>query len=461
MTRIRVCHSPPTPSSNTETTASTEDVQYHVQLLTSIADIEGETWDRYAAGGSASPFLLHDWIRCLEQSGCATPQKGWAPSHIIVRNDAHGPENIVCIVPAYVKGHSMGEFVFDQEWADAAYGAGIMYYPKLLIAIPFTPATGRRLLTRSDVSTEERQKILRLTAKILTQVCQRLGVSSVHVNFCEDDEINALQQAGFMQRKGVQYHFTNVRKGQAAINAFEKAMEQRDGSSTGDLSVGIDKTTDEKYRDFDDYLNEFKSKKRIKMRRERKVVREESGLRIDVVNGEDGLIGLELLDTMYEIYKSTIEKLLYGRQYLSRQFFQMLDDCPRFKKHICLVLARREDNGRVIGGTFNIVDGTTFYGRYWGCVEDYRFLHFEACYYAAIEYCIEHGLERMEPGAGGGEFKYMRGFEPSVTNSMHYVRDKRLADAVERYLYVEGLHVDGAVDDMTERSAIRSKAGKE
>lgn len=359
----------------------------------------------------------------------------------------------------------MGEFVFDQEWADAAYGAGIMYYPKLLIAVPFTPATGRRILTHMSTTADERARILSVVGQALSKVCHRLSVSSVHVNFCSDDEVDALQNAGFLYRKGVQYHFTNVRKGQATIDAFEKAMketQERQGA-VDHLRMDLD-GKQEPYRDFDDYLNEFKSKKRIKMRRERTVVREESGLDIEIVQGPEE-INLELMETMYDIYKSTIDKLLFGRQYLSKQFFQMLDDCTDFKKHICLVLARRQSDGRVIGGTFNIIgggggtdmDSQIFYGRYWGCIEEYRYLHFEACYYAAIDYIISKGLAKMEPGAGGGEFKYLRGFEPCTTSSMHYVADSRLAKAVERYLSVEALHVDNTVDHMTKNSAIRSK----
>lgn len=451
------------------------DIQYRVHLLTSVTEIDASVWDSFATGGTASPFLLHDWIRCLEQSGSAAPNKGWSPSHIIVRATsgsqpesslANDDSSIISIIPAYIKAHSMGEFVFDQEWADAAYAAGIMYYPKLLVAIPFTPATGRRILTHVSKTADERTHILSIVGQVLVQVCHRLGVSSAHVNFCNDDEVEALRTAGFLQRKGVQYHFTNVRKGQAAINAFEKAMNDTDGEMGAEklkMEIGDGQ---ERYRDFDDYLSEFKSKKRIKIRRERTVVRQESGLEMDIVQGPEQ-IDLKMLEQMYDIYKSTIDKLLFGRQYLSKQFFQMLDECTDFKKHICLVLARRQEDGKVIGGTFNIVGGRgleterrgqIFYGRYWGCLEEYRYLHFEACYYAAIEYCIENGLEKMEPGAGGGEFKYLRGYEPCIVSSMHYVRDSRLASAIARYLNVEGVHVDGAVDDMKKHSAIRSKA---
>lgn len=342
------------------------------------------------------------------------------------------------IAPAYVKQHSLGEFVFDQDWAEAAYGAGIAYYPKLLLAVPFTPATGRRVLTVG----KDRERLLKLFASALVKVCQAMDVSSVHVNFCVEDEVRALSGVGFLERKGLQYHFGNYRKG-----------AQDDEGGDGRARVP--------YRDFEEYLGEFKSKRRIKMRRERKVVREESGLRIEVVRGEQ--IDDELMENMFYVYKSTIDKLYYGRQYLTLEFFKLLADCDQFKDRICLVLARRNEDEELVGGTFNIVgekDGGAFYGRYWGCLEEHRYLHFETCYYAAIEYCIDQGLSRMEPGAGGGDFKFLRGFEPCVTYSMHYVRDARLSAAVERFLKLESLHVDGAVTEMTQRSAIRSKGNR-
>lgn len=457
-------------------------VRYRVQILHSVTEVEASEWDTLAQGGCSSPFLRHDWLRCLEQSGSAEYEKGWSPSHIVMRNDE--TNEIVALAPAYVKGHSMGEFVFDQEWADAAYGAGIAYYPKLLLAVPFTPATGRRILTPRYASQTQRERILLLVGDVLIRVCKALRVSSVHVNFCREDEAAALAATGFLQRKGVQYHFTNYRKGQKAIDALEKRIG-RDGENgvatlneTGEFTSDAYAADDDDvntsggssstpYRDFEDYLSEFKSKRRIKMRRERTIVRNESGLEIEIVRGD--AINRELLEQMFYIYKSTIDKMLYGRQYLTKQFFQLLNECPDFKQYLCLVLARRKHDGVIIGGTFNVIGDdqiegntmssreTAFYGRYWGCTEEYRYLHFEACYYAAIEYCIQKGLNRMEPGAGGGEFKYMRGFEPSVTLSMHYLVDERLSDAVARYLRVETLHIDGVVVQMKRQSAIRSK----
>lgn len=440
--------SPKPPSSNA--------APYRVELLSSVTDLSASEWDSFACAGSASPFLRHAWLRCLESSGCASADTGWSPRHVLVRDlSTNAP---VALAPAYLKQHSLGEFVFDHDWAEAAYGAGIPYYPKLLLAVPFTPATGRRVLTRDDVDARERRRVLRVVAGALIRLAEAMGVSSVHVNFCADDEVEALAGAGFLRRKGVQYHFTNYKKGRDAIADLEKRVEDG-GDVEGYMGVGAQERVP--YRDFEDYLSEFKSKRRIKMRRERTQVRDDAGLEVVVMRGEE--LDEEMMETMYRIYKSTIDKLFYGKQYLTRSFFRMLAQCDEFKQCICLVLARRKGTGEVVGGTFNVIgdgDGGAFYGRYWGCVEEVRYLHFEACYYAAIEYCIENGLARMEPGAGGGDFKYMRGFEPALTNSMHYLRDRRLSDAVERYLQMESMQIDGAVLQMKEQSAIRSKAQK-
>lgn len=433
------------------------EVHYSLHVLPSVTELDKEQWDRFATSSGGSPFSRHDWFRCLEEAKCATAQTGWKPHHLMLRHIE--TQRVVAIAPAYVKSHSMGEFVFDYEWADAAYAAGILYYPKLLLAVPFTPVTARRILT-AESSKQERSRLLFVFAQALVQLCEAMQVSSVHVNFCAEDEVEPLQRVGFMLRKGVQYHFTNFKKGQTAIASFETQIQQSPESCLESQSVfssAADKRTP--YIDFEDYLSEFRSKKRIKMRRERAVVREESGLRIEVVAGQD--VDHALMERMFEIYKSTVDKKFYGRQYLTKKFFQMLADCEDFKRYVCLVLARSAEDGRIVGGTFNIVsdtNGGAFYGRYWGCVEEVRYLHFETCYYAAIEYCIERGLSRMEPGAGGGDFKYMRGFEPSVTRSMHYLQDKRLASAVARYLDVESVHIDGAVSQMRVESAIRSKA---
>lgn len=339
-----------------------------------------------------------------------------------------------------MKLHSAGEFVFDHSWAEASYAMGQEYYPKGCLAVPFTPASGRRFLTRDD---EQRPKLLAFAASILASACQQMSLSSMHVLFCEEDEAEALEKSkvGFFKRLGVQYHWTNAR------------------SPNADVSGGGSPFTT-----FDDYLSEWKSKKRIKMRRERKRVREESGLTMNILYGADQIQPNDVIE-MFDIYKSTIEKQgPYGRQYLTRKFFEMIATSVEFRQHLCLVTARRTIDNKLIAGTFNICGGENnniFYGRYWGCVSEDMIpnLHFETCYYSAIQHCIDTKLLRVEPGSGGGDFKYTRGFDAVSTISMHYIANATLARAVENFLELERDHVEDAVDEMDDARRLQ-RVGK-
>lgn len=404
---------------------STETATYEVSVYHSMNDFDADEWDSLAGGGSASPFLRYHFLKSLEDSGCVSTTKGWTPRHLSVRERSSGI--VVAAAPAYAKMHSMGEFVFDDVMQDASYACGIPYFPKLLLAPPFTPATGRRLLTSPEF---ERGPLLKVLSRALVQLCDVLGMSSVHVNFCEEDEAEALGKVGFIRRIGVQYHFANQKRSAGSARKFTC---------------------------FDDYLAEFRAKRRGNIRRERRHVREQSGLRIEVVSGKD--IDDTLMEEMFWIYKTTIDKMLYGRQYLNLELFRLLGKCDSFKERLCFVLARRKDNGRLVAGTFNVIGekNNVFYGRYWGAHSEHKYLHFEACYYAAIEHVIGKQLDKMEPGAGGGDFKYMRGFEPTTTLSMHYLRDSRLASAVRAYFSMETRHIDAVVVDMQSGSAIRAK----
>lgn len=422
-------HSPRERQSQQSTNDTTKPYQF--SLTSRITNIPRKEWDELASCGSESPFLEHDWLRSLEESGCVNEQTGWAPRHILMRDT--NTKKLLAVAPCYIKLHSFGEFVFDQEWARAAYGAGVEYYPKLLVAVPFTPATGRRILTRDG----GRSEILEVFARGLIGICRQIGLSSVHVTFCEGDEIQALNRAGFLMRKDIQYHFTNYRKGNAQLE---------NGSSITKIP----------YTTFDDYLGEFKSKKRIKLRRERRSVYEDSGIDVSVLTGDD--ITDDIFEPMYHIYKSTIDKMFYGRQYLTKSFFSKLRDSPEFRKNLCFVVARRGGpQGEIIAGTFNLVKKGRMYGRYWGCFEEVKNLHFEVCYYRAIQYCIDEKMESMEPGAGGGEFKYGRGFEPVTTMSAHYLCNEALREAVDQFVSYEANFVDRQVDYLCENSVLRSK----
>lgn len=379
-------------------------MRYEVSLTRRLADVDRGEWNALV-GDDGSPFLDWDWLHALEESGCATPATGWSPHHLTMRENGR----LIAAAPAYIKGHSQGEFVFDHDWADAAERAGIRYYPKLLVGVPFTPATGRRILTHPDA---ERAPLLRALGGALAEICVGNSISSVHVNFCRDDEVVALGGEGFLHRQGVQYHWLN--RGYAA---------------------------------FDDYLAALKSKRRNQIRRERRDL-ESSGVEIEVIEGD--AIADELFEPMFRIYLSTIQKLYWGQQYLNRRLFELLRG--PWRRHLLFVVARRR--GEIVAGAINVQKAGVLYGRYWGCFEEIRNLHFEVCYYRGIEHCIERGLRRFEPGAGG-DFKYLRGFEGVPTHSMHFVAHEGFARAVDDYLRRERAHVDEAIEVMRERGPVK------
>jgi predicted N-acyltransferase len=288
----------------------------------------------------------------------------------------------------YLKLHSMGEFVFDYEWADAAQRSGIQYYPKMLVGVPFTPVTGRRFLTAAG---EDREALIRFMGQALAKIATDNKISSVHVNFCLADERQALEAVGFFPRHGIQYHWQNRH-----------------------------------FKSFDDYLASFRSDRRNKVKRERREVIER-GITIRAYEGAE--LTQDHLRTMFRLYKGHVDRLYYGRQYLTEEFFDELH--RRFSANLCLMLAERD--GKTIAGTFNVRDHTALYGRYWGCSEEHPFLHFNVCYYSAIEHSIRVGLERFEAGAGGS-FKQLRGLDPEHTTSMHYIVDGKFRRAVAHFL---------------------------
>ncbi len=368
-----------------------------------LSDVPAEAWN--ALVGDGSVFLEWEWLASLEEAGCVGARTGWLPRHLTLWESG----DLVGACPLYVKGHSLGEFVFDHGWAEAAESAGIAYYPKLLVGVPFTPAAGARFLARSG---GERPAVIRALGEGLVEICRRNDFSSVHVNFCLDDEVAGLGAIGFERRTGYQYQWENPG-----------------------------------WRSFEDYLAALKSKRRTQVRRERRALAEQ-GIAIEVLAGED--IPNALFAVMFRLYETTIDKLYWGRQYLNRDLFDLLR--ARWKRRLCFVVARR--GGEIVAGTFNVRKGDVLYGRYWGAFEEIRFLHFNVCYYAAIEYCLEQGLRRFEPGAGG-EFKHLRGFEATPTESMHYLADPRLARAVAEYLSRERRAVEQHIAVMDERSALR------
>jgi predicted N-acyltransferase len=356
-----------------------------LRIIRAVKEIKREDWDVLVDHGS--PFLKWDWLDALEQTGCIQEDTGWLPHHLVVERAGE----IVGACPMYLKLHSMGEFVFDYEWAELAHRLGINYYPKMLVGVPFTPVTGARFLTARG---SDRKSLLLLMGQSLEKIARDNKISSVHVNFCLEDEAEALAAAGFVRRIGLQFHWEN--RG---------------------------------YRSFEDYLGSFRSDRRNKIKRERRAIAE-GGITIRVVEGE--AVTKERLRTMFSLYKGHVDALYYGQQYLTREFFDELS--RRFAPHVCMIFAER--GARVIAGTFNVLGESVLYGRYWGAFEDVPFLHFNVCYYAAIEHCIAKGLDRFEAGAGGS-FKQLRGLDPQPTTSMHYIVDEKFSRAVERHLEQE------------------------
>jgi uncharacterized protein len=436
----------------------------------SIGEIDPQNWNLCAnfttttftgSHVSRSPFTRYEWIHSLETTGCACSATGWSPRHVEVRmlsqdgrqldeknnssvvsNATFDHGTIVGYVPLYLKSHSMGEFIFDQMWAQAAYQSfGINYYPKLLAAIPFTPATGPRILfhPNTDRSTRSgkllRQAIRQGVGAFLRQVAQQNDLSSVHLNFVTPEEatdlagslqipqpnqtaLGALEslfrtlqrpkrnQNEYIRRTSLQYHWSNVNP-------------QNNGRP---------------YQSFEDYLSCFKSKRRITIKRERQKVLVDQGIRIDAVRGRDILRFPGLVDRMYEIYLSTIDKMgIYGQKYLTLDFFRAVVQSD-FVENLCFICALRTAKDSplrasdVFAGTINIVHDGIFYGRYWGVLHEFdhvKNLHFECCYWQAIEYCIKTGLKQMQPGAGGGDYKFQRGFDPALIHSVHYITNPR------------------------------------
>ena len=374
-----------------------------IECLSGVRALPASEWN--ALVGDGSPFLEWEFLASLEEAGCVGGGTGWEPRPLVARENGR----LVAAAPLYLKQHSEGEFVFDWGWADAAERAGIPYYPKLLVGVPFTPATGARLLVAEG---EDRAVWTERLAAALLELCHRNDLSGVHVNFCREDEIAPLRAQGFELRVGVQYHWHNAG-----------------------------------YADFEDWLARFRSKRRNQIKRERREVAE-SGVAIETFTGEE--IPDDLFEPMFRFYLSTVRTRVWGRQYLNRRFFALLRE--RYMHRLCFVVARV--GGEPIAGTFNVRKGDTLWGRYWGATREVRNLHFEVCYYAAVAHCIATGLSRFEPGAGG-DYKQMRGFDGEPTYSLHWLAEPRLRAAVSRFLETERERTVGGIDWLREHSALK------
>ncbi len=359
-----------------------------IKVAPRIDAIGADAWDACANPDAATynPFVSYAFLHALEEAGAVGPGTGWHPQHLVLEQPGGAAAGVM---PLYAKTHSQGEYVFDHAWADALHRVGGAYYPKLQGAVPFTPVPGRRFLARPGPNAEEAEKLL---AQAAIAVADRVGASSVHVTFLTEGEWKRLGAEGYLQRTGQQFHWRN-----------------------------------EGYRTFDDFLATLASRKRKAIRKER--AEAQSAVEIFSIRGAE--ITEAHWDAFFAFYMDTGSRK-WGRPYLNRPFFSLLGQ--KLADRCLLVFARRE--GKLVAGALNLIGGDCLFGRYWGAVEHHPFLHFELCYYQAIDYAIAHELSRVEAGAQG-EHKLARGYLPETTYSLHWLADPRLEAAVARYLKEE------------------------
>lgn len=377
-----------------------------ISMRSAIADIPAVDWDACAnpsGGRPVDPFTTHRFLSALELSGSVGRGTGWDPRYLV----ATKADQIIGVAPLYVKSHSQGEYVFDHSWADALQRAGGQYYPKLQIAVPFTPATGRRFLTRAGNEAEALSALIQGTV----QLAADNGLSSMHVTFCSEDEAIAGQSMGLLHRVGQQFHWEN--RG---------------------------------YDSFDDFLNDLSSRKRKAIRKEREQAQRFGG-EIKSFTGDE--IEPEHWDYFWRFYQDTGSRK-WGSPYLTRAFFDIAHDTLR--DDMLLVLAISDE--RPIAGALNFIGRDTLFGRYWGCTEHHPCLHFELCYYQAIDYAIAHGL-RVEAGAQG-EHKLARGYLPTPTHSLHWIANPSFRAAVSDFLDHERQLINEEMEILTDYGPFKS-----
>jgi len=377
-----------------------------VRVMPGIGAIDAAAWN--ACAGEQNPFLSHAFLKALEDSGSCRAATGWQPQHLALE----APDGrVIGTVPLYLKNHSYGEYVFDHAWANAYERAGGSYYPKLQAAVPFTPVTGPRLLLHPNAPEGAAQALI----AAMEQLALRHHVSSIHVTFPTESDWNTLGQADWLQRVGQQYHWEN--RG---------------------------------YGSFDDFLGDLNSRKRKSIRKERREVAE-TGVKIHTLTGDD--LRQEHWDVFYKFYMDTSDRK-WGSAYLTRKFFRLLGETMADRVVLILV----EDDGEWVAGALNLLGSDTLYGRNWGCVATYKHLHFETCYYRAIDFAIERGLSRVEAGAQG-QHKIQRGYLPTPTYSAHWIRDAGFRAAIDDYLKRERIAVAHDINALMQESPFRQENG--
>ena len=360
-----------------------------ITFLDSIQEVSKDEWERVL--NSDYPFLKYDFLKTLEITKCVSPEQGWTPLHLVVSSD----EEILALMPLYIKTDSQGEFIFDWSWADAYYRNGLDYYPKLVSSIPFTPASGPRILISSKARSSE---IIKEVSHALKQVTKDSNFSSVHILLAGKDEITNFSDQDFSLRTSYSFHWFN-----------------------------------KDYTSFNHFLEDMTSRQRKNIKKERNKIIEQ-GISLIRVTGNE--ITLEMIESFYQFYQVTYLKRGM-RGYLNFEFFKKIVET--IPESIMLVLAQNP-SGQYVAGALNFFDQEKLYGRYWGCLEEYDSLHFETCYYQGIEFCIDEKLHSFDPGVQG-EHKIKRGFCPIETFSAHWIKDLRFKEAIDDFLDREREHV--------------------
>ena len=387
--------------------------QVEITVISSLTQIDAADWDACACpeandGRPNDPFTTHRFLLALEQSGSVGTSTGWQPQYLIARQNG----DLIGTAPLYAKSHSQGEYIFDHSWAQGFERAGHAYYPKLQLAVPHTPATGRRLLVKPEFQTLAQSALVQGAVQLAAQN----HVSSLHITFCTEDESNAGAQMGLMPRLSQQFHWVS-----------------------------------EGYASFDDFLASLSARKRKNIRRERRQAMDFGGT-IHTLTGDQ--IQPEHWNAFWQFYQDTGARK-WGTPYLTRAFFDEAQETLR--DDMLLLLAERD--GSYIAGALNFIGRDTLYGRYWGCLEDHPCLHFELCYYQAIDWAITHGLTRVEAGAQGAH-KLARGYLPVATHSLHWIADDGFREAVQQFLNAERAAIDEDIEIMTEYGPFK-KTGTE
>lgn len=382
---------------------------FEIEVISSLSQVAAQDWDACACpeaeggGQPFDPFTTYRFLRALEASGSVGAGTGWQPQYLLARLEGA----LIAVAPMFVKSHSQGEYIFDHNWAHAYERAGGRYYPKLQIAAPFTPATGRRFLTRPGFEQAGTSALVQGAV----QLAERNNVSSLHATFCTAEEAERGAEMGLMHRTSQQYHWVN------------------DG-----------------YQNFDEFLASLSSRKRKNMRKERAQAQDFGG---DIISLSGDELEPAHWDAFWTFYQDTGARK-WGTPYLTRQFFDVVQDVMR--DDVALVLAMRQ--GRPVAGALNFIGRETLYGRYWGCIEHHPCLHFELCYYQAIDLAIARGLTRVEAGAQG-DHKLARGYLPTACHSLHWVRDEGFARAIEDYLDAERAAIEEDIEILTSYGPFR------